>query len=309
VDEKAFQSIKEINKKIKDHPFKLAVIDINETELLEKNARYMPAEMFQNLVQNIRKDKGLSSVPFCYKEGTRFKVLSGNHRVKAAKEAGIKTILVMYTDQHLTREEQVSIQLSHNAIEGKDDPAILKELWNEIQDIDLKLYAGLDDKTLAELEKITLDPLAEVQLDYRTLSFVFLPDEAERLEKAFKTALAAVADNEIYLAHISNFSRLLDSLSKCKDSYEIKNSATSLMVVLDIFENHLTDLSKGWEGRQVSNKDWVPLASVIGTDKIPAESAKIIKQAVNKMKKNDQVAPKNLWQTLEYWAADYLAGE
>lgn len=133
--------IEELNRRIEEagQQFKLAVVDIEELSLLEKNARYMTNEQFSRLVSNIKQDGGLTSVPFCYKEGDRYKVLSGNHRVMAAKEAGLKQVLIMYTDKEMTKSEQIAVQLSHNAIVGQDDPAILKELWSEINDVDLKI--------------------------------------------------------------------------------------------------------------------------------------------------------------------------
>ena len=86
--------------------------------------------------------------------------------------------------------------------------------------------------------------------------------------------------------------------------------AVALMLMLESFERHLTDLSDGWlsEEGEVKHKNWVPLASVTGTDTIPPESARVIKQAVDTMMAREEVGAKNRWQALEYWAADYLAG-
>ena len=41
-------------------------------------------------------------------------------------------------------DEQLAIQLSHNAIAGQDDLVILKELWESIKDVQAKVMpAGL----------------------------------------------------------------------------------------------------------------------------------------------------------------------
>ena len=121
VAEESLAAIAGINASLEGQPYKAAVVPIEGLELLEKNARFMRSETFRNLVENIKRDGGLSSVPFCLKLGDRYRVLSGNHRVQAAQEAGVKRLLVLYTDRELSREEQVSIQLSHNAIVGEDD--------------------------------------------------------------------------------------------------------------------------------------------------------------------------------------------
>ena len=112
------------------------------------------------------------------------------------------------------------------------------------------------------------------------------------------------------LAGLAEFDRLMSALAKAQASHNVKNVAVALMLMLESFERHLTDLSDGWlsEEGEVKHKNWVPLASVTGTDTIPPESARVIKQAVDTMMAREEVGAKNRWQALEYWAADYLAG-
>ena len=311
VAEESLAAIAGINASLEGQPYKAAVVSVDALELLEKNARFMRNETFRNLVENIKRDGGLSSVPFCLKTGDRFRVLSGNHRVQAAKEAGLETVLILYTDRAMTRSEEVAIQLSHNALVGEDDPVILKELWDELEDISFKFYAGLDDKLLGELANISLDSLSEVKLDFRSFTFLFLPEEVEHIDRVFDEAGHTVALKDSRLSGIAEFDRLMSALAKAQASHNVKNVAVALMLMLESFERHLTDLSDGWlsdEG-EVKHKNWVPLASVTGTDTIPPESARVIKQAVDTMMAREEVGAKNRWQALEYWAADYLAGE
>lgn len=129
----------------------------------------MPAEMFKNLVQNVKTDGALQSVPFCVRKGHEYHCLSGNHRVQAAEAAGVKEVLILYSDQPLERQKELAIQLSHNSIAGQDDIAVLKSLWDEIADVSLKYYAGLDDKTLGEMQKVAGSALSSVRLDFRVV--------------------------------------------------------------------------------------------------------------------------------------------
>ncbi|USK77851.1 ParB/RepB/Spo0J family partition protein [Peribacillus frigoritolerans] len=86
------QQITELNAKLSGG-FKIAVVPVEKLEFLEKNARFMKNETFQNLVANIKKDGGLSQLPFCYlQENGKYKVLSGNHRSQAAISAGLTEI-------------------------------------------------------------------------------------------------------------------------------------------------------------------------------------------------------------------------
>lgn len=304
------QQITELNMKLSGG-FKIAVVPIDQLEFLEKNARFMKNETFQNLVNNIKKDGGLSQLPFCYlQENGKFKVLSGNHRSQAAIAAGMTEIPVLYTDKELSKDEQLAIQLSHNSISGEDDPIILQELYDEIDDLSLKYYAGLDDKMLEQLDKIQIDGISEAQLDYLSVSFLFLPNEKEKLMEVIERVKEEVS-SETILARYSEYDRLLDAQEKTQTSFDVHNGATSLMVILDIFERHLEDLQAGFldEDDNATHKKTVPLSSVLGTEYIPAESLAVIKRAIDKMLSKGDIEKHNKWEALEYWAANYLSGD
>jgi ParB-like nuclease domain len=304
------QQVQKINAKLAGG-FKLAIVPIDQLEFLEKNARFMKNETFQNLVNNIKRDGGLSQLPFCWltPEG-KYRILSGNHRCKAAIEAGLTEVPVIYTDKDLTKDEQIAIQLSHNSIVGEDDPIILQELYAEIEDLDMKYYSGLDDKVLDQLEKVQIDGITEAQLDYLTVSFLFLPEEREELFNAFEKAKDEI-NSETVLARFEDFDRLLEAQDKVQKSYNIHNGATSLMVILDIFMRHQEDLKSGYldEEGEPTHKNFVPISSVIGTDEIPAQAAAVLNRAVEKALSKGDITKKNKWQLIEYLAAEYLSGE
>jgi hypothetical protein len=198
--------------------FKVDVVPMDQLDLLEKNARYMTNEQFTNLVKNLKKDGELSSVPFCLKVGDRYRVLSGNHRVKAAMEAGIAEVLILYRDEPMTRDEEVATILSHNAISGQDDI------------------------TLEKMEKLSLPPLSEIPLEYRQVTFVFLPEEAERLGAVVEEALDRVSGDEAYLARFGDYDRFLDTLEAVKKATGVKNAATAIMLMLEVLEKHMDEL-------------------------------------------------------------------
>jgi hypothetical protein len=204
----------------------------------------------------------------------------------------------------------LAIQLSHNAIVGQDDPTVLAELWDEIDDIAAKLYSGLDDKAMESLANLQLPPLSPATLEYRVLSFMFLPNEKERLEELMDKALDLVSAKDVRLARMQEWDRTLDALAKASDSHDIRNTATALMLLLDVFEAHQTDLAEGWQGEdEPKHKGWVPLATIFGGDRVPAGAAMLIQRAVQSMKERGDIGDKNLWQFIEFMAAEYLAGE
>lgn len=292
---------------------RVITLPIDELKLLEVNARYMRHETFQQLVNNIKRDGALTQLPFAVLDDDgKYKVLSGNHRVKAAKEAGLKEIPVLVTDDKLSKDRQIAIQLSHNAIVGEDDPAILKALYEEIEDIDYRMYSGLDDKTLELLEQVQPESLSEANLDFQTLTIVFLPEELEKLKETWEEIQKTVKSDEYWLTRFSDYDRFMDTLEAVSSSYSVKNVATAFNIMVELAYRHLDDLSEGWydsENDEVLHRNWVPLSSVLGNDKIPAQAAAIIKRAIEKMISKEEISNKNKWQALEYWASDYLSGE
>jgi len=311
VDEQTLRGFEIINHTLESNgmPYKLDLVNIDDVVIVEKNARYMTNETFKNLVANIRRDGGLTSVPLCWKRNGKYLILSGNHRIQAARSAGQTHVLIIYIEKNLTRQEQVAIQLSHNSIVGQDDIIILKQLWDEIEDIGIKYYAGLDDKILEELKKMQLQSLSEVNLEYRQITFIFLDEEVDHIISLFNKALKEISSKEVFIGKLTEFDRLMKGLAKTQAAYNIHNMATSFMLMLNIFENHYDDLAQGWEYTEnAKNISWVPLASIFNTDNIPIEAARIIKKAIDKMKDRKNITQKNLWQAIEYWATDFING-
>lgn len=287
-------------------------VPIDELKLLEVNARFMRHETFQQLVQNIRRDGKLTQLPFAVlDEDGRYKVLSGNHRVKAAKEAGLKEIEVLVTHDKLSPERQIAIQLAHNAIVGEDDPVILKTLYEQIKDVDLRLYTGLDDKTLELLELVKPESISEANLEFQILTIVFLPDELERVRDSWETVKKQIKPDEAWLARFSDYDALLDVLEIAGAAYKVRNAATTLHLIIELARANLDQLSDGWydaETGGAKHKGWVPLSTILGNDKVPAQAAAVIKRAIDKMIADGEITTKNRWQALEFWAAEYLGG-
>ena len=226
-------------------PYRLELVNPGELNLLDKNARYMKAEQFQALVENVKKDGNLSSLPLCYREnGGKLLVLSGNHRTMAARQAGLEQILVMVVAEEKTNDEKVGIQLSHNAICGQDDLVILKDLWESIKDVQSRLYAGLDSETIKSLEGIKFAAISEQRLQYKLANFMFLPEEIEDLDQLLKETAVAFAGDAVYLAHLNTFDPFFDLVVKIKKRCQIKNSAAAFLKLLELARVGLEEMIK-----------------------------------------------------------------
>ena len=289
-------------------------IDPRELKLLKMNARFMRHEEFQRLVANIKRDGQLTSAPFAALDPAdgKYEVLSGNHRVQAAISAGLQTIPCIITDDPLSEEQRIAIQLSHNAIVGQDDPDILKKLYDKILDIDLKEYSGLDDKTLGLLDKAQSQAMSEANLEFQVLSIVYLPDELKAAQAVIDKARDAVKNCEnVWLATDKEYEKWLDAQEIASSAYNVKNVSAAMQIIFKVFENNLNQLTDGWENADPKNDNSMrfPIATQLGRSKIPVGSAKVIKKALDRMVGHGDITNKNLWEGLEYLCADYLGGE
>jgi hypothetical protein len=236
-------------------PYRLELVNPAELQLLDKNARYMKAEQFQALVENVKKDGNLSSLPLCYREESgKLMVLSGNHRTLAARQAGLEQILVMVVAEEKTDDEKLGIQLSHNAICGQDDLVILKELWESIKNVQARLYAGLDSETIKSLEGIKFAAISEQRLKYKLANFMFLPEEIESLDQLLKETAVAFSADAVYLANLNTYDAFFDLVVKIKKRCQIKNSAAAFLKLLELARGGLEQMKEAEGANGASGK-------------------------------------------------------
>ena len=214
-------------------PYKLALVDPGEIKHVDKNARYMSKGVFDQLTDNIKEDGNLSSLPFCWRKADGDYVsLSGNHRVDAAREAAIDQILILYTDEEMNRGQQIAVQLSHNSLAGADNPTTLVELWKEIDDLQYKLYSGLDDEYLETIEPVALIIPQDAPLQFQEMSLYFLPTEIgyieDVIEKLGKTNKARFATT------YADFDKFFEALLGFKEAAGILNTSTAFAVLVEI---------------------------------------------------------------------------
>ncbi|APD19301.1 ParB-like nuclease domain protein [Mycobacterium phage Cepens] len=291
---------------MKRHIEVLVLADLKRQEL---NARFMRGDMFRQLVENLRRDGALTSVPLVRPDGDGHRILSGHHRVAAAIEAGIETAECMVLDEPITRQQEVALVLSHNSLSGEDDPATLKALYEELDDPEWMDYSGLDDRTLELLDEVTTEGLSEANLEFANVNLVFLPHEKEAAERALLEAKKLHGISDAWLAGISQYEQTLAALETVRGSFSIGNVATSLGIILSVFEQHLSELSEGWadENGEPRRKKPVPIETVFGTRMVESAKASAILKATRKAEKAGDLPEGDPWSFMAYLAEAYLA--
>lgn len=240
---------------------RLAPNDLIEQDI---NARYMTTQMFDRLTTTIKRDNRLETLPYCAATEKGVEIISGHHRVRAARAAGIDAIYVLVDTTGLTHDQIRAKQLSNNAIGGRDNEELLRQLYAEIQDAESKLEAFID-LSLDELD-IAEVPIENVQVDLNTRSVLltFLPSEQRYVERILDSLVAP--DDALYLAERERYEPFVALLRKTQKLYDIRAVGTALARMAEICGAHLGDEPDSAPGGLTSvfdivGKAWVPPAA------------------------------------------------
>ncbi|MGP1507460.1 MAG: ParB N-terminal domain-containing protein [Sphaerochaeta sp.] len=284
-------------------------VDPKSLRLLERNARYMKHEEFQRLVSNIKEDGCLTSVPLCCQDKDKgLTVLSGNHRVMAAIEAGFEKIDVMVIQGSLSEQKRIAIQLSHNAIVGQDDYAILKELFDCL-DVESKKYSGLDDKTLKLLDQISQESFHEPNLDVKFVSLCFFPKPLEQVKRILEESKSSFGADETWAVYGQDWERYLDMMETSQAVFGIKNLAVAFHSVLRLVESHpeiFRPVFLTADSKQDKTK-MIPVHTLFGTNKCTQGTAKLIEKCKSMViGRGDLKGEKDEWKILEVILQEWM---
>ncbi len=183
---------------------------------------------FNRLVANLRRDGVLTSLPLVY----RGEVLSGNHRVQAAIKAGIVDADIIEIQSELGEDQRLAIQLSHNALTGKDDPSILREIYESLA-LDWQKYSAVYEE-MFKLDEATAIGLGIPIAKYEELVIAFLPEDREAFYE-FATALDKRHKHaDVLVGEASDFDAFFEAILAVKTARKIGNTGTALRVMAEI---------------------------------------------------------------------------
>ena len=266
-------------------PYKLHLAKASEIDFLEKNAQFMTKEQFSALTHNVKEDGALTSIPLCYlQESGRLLVLSGNHRIKAAIEAGIEEFLVLVIDGPLTEARKIAIQLSHNAIVGQSDEQILKELWKKIDDLEASIYSGLSSEKMERLESTDFTTISEQRIIFKEVSLLFLPEEIESMTAICDGILEAASRKTIFAGRITEYRDILEGIIIAKQGQKIINTTLAFFamakVVREYLEGKVPSLQEAMED---GVEDTVVFALGGSRKRISKETAKALRKRLKEL--------------------------
>jgi hypothetical protein len=172
------------------------------------------------------------------KPGGKYLILSGNHRVKAARKAGLKYVLLLYVE-NITHEKQLAYQLSHNSLVGKDDANILSEIYREIQNLDIKAFSGLNDLDFIRLDDISLPSVNEKDITFVDVKYLFVQSKADDIEKVISELSKLAVDDDTKLV-FGCYEEYISQLSAIKKYCNIKSNTIAFIRMIEICREYLS---------------------------------------------------------------------
>lgn len=214
-------------------------IDINDLREQNANPRILPNSAMRQLIKNVGNRGILESLPYCVQTENNIEIISGHHRVRAARAAGFNDIFILLDISGLTRDEIKAKQLAHNSINGFDDPELLAELYNSITSAEDRLEAYINEDALAaQLEKMQTIAIGDIgtDLNFRQVSFLFLPHQLEKFNDVFDVI---ERDRElICISELEYYDKFKAALLKIRECDDIRSVGMILSKMCDITQEY-----------------------------------------------------------------------
>lgn len=225
--------------------------------------------------------------------------MSGHHRIKAAREAGIKEIPILLDITGLSKSQIAAKQLAHNNISGFDDPDMLKEISKLITDVDDMLESYYSEAY--EVPNVEMDSFVHIKsdLEFRQISLVFLDHQVEDFGK-FMRELEQRPDY-IGVARNDQFDEFCRELKKTQKVMDVKNISAAVDAMIGICNEFYN--ANGY----ARNENYVSVSKILGGNTCSKSAGDTIKKAVTKVVKDGNADSK--WKAMEYIAERYLNGE
>ena len=161
-------------------------------------------------------------------------IISGHHRVQAAREAGLENILVMVAKPE-DKDDIVSKQLAHNELVGIDDETILSELFTSIEDVSKRIATGIND----DICKIDYTSLNFRIGEFKEFTVLFMPEDEGYTDEVMSQVaerLSIKSKSAIRLTNIKYWERFATVIRTIKKCENIKSNGTAFIRMVELAE-------------------------------------------------------------------------
>jgi len=210
----------------------LVIAEVREQDI---NAQTMQPDMFDRLTENISIRGALESLPYCHQpngEGP-VSIISGHHRMRAAREAGLDRMWALVDEQEMSRSQIRAKQIAHNALAGSPDEKILAQMVGQIDNVDDLLMTGLSEDKLPTVEPDDTNlQLPHADFDFRQVVLMFLPAQLDE----FKLAVEMIErkTDVVYTGDRSQFTAFSKAMLDYGRTMNVKSMATTIGILTDL---------------------------------------------------------------------------
>ena len=135
-------------------------VDVDQCVALRRNPQYLTPHQMDALKASIERDGFLAPVLLRPISDGKYEIVSGNHRVMAARELGLKVVPAVIKDIDDASAQRIAINL--NTVHGNPNVELLAPFLAEMDD-DVLASIHMDDILLKELTEF--DALLKTRLD------------------------------------------------------------------------------------------------------------------------------------------------
>jgi len=191
-------------------------------------------------------------------------------------------IYVLAEVRELTRSSIVAKQIAHNAISGKSDEQVLREMYKEIQDVADKYEAYINPADINIMYPTESPKPEQIAVDFlwRATSFFFLDAQFKNFEELFN--LITGEEESINICPREQFEALQEALKRSEKSNNVRSAGTVMSKIIDLAR-------KEYGLKTDENENTVSLVDVLGSAKIGVDLA----DKINKIFKAKEIKPKN----------------
>lgn len=276
-------------------------VQLDKVKEQDVNARIMQDSMQDLLTKNITKRGQLESLPLLVQKDGKLEIISGHHRVKSARAAGLKEIIAIIDTSGLSRSSIAAKQLAHNAINGFDDDSTLRTICKMITDVDDMIESAMPEKYFKDMQ-VQMNNIANPSFDFdmKVVCFSFLPHQVKDMNDLIKAVGSA---DYVGVAPREEFKPFIKALSDTMKYEDVKSIG---MAVHMMVQNTLEAMG---ERNYTEDEEWTALASLFSGGAINLRDTLIVKQAIKKAKDEGKITEKTKSQLIVELCEKYIGGE
>jgi ParB-like chromosome segregation protein Spo0J len=133
-------------------------VRLDQLAYLRRNPQYLSPHAMEALKMSIQRDGFLAPI-LVRKRGTKYELLSGNHRAMAAHELGMKEVPAIVSALNDRQAKRVAVNL--NTVHGEPNAELLAPFLAEL-DEELLASVHLDDETIRAVSELDADLAASL---------------------------------------------------------------------------------------------------------------------------------------------------